>query len=50
MARSRGTPKPNIVVIWGDDIGLTNLSCYSNGVSSPSGPPRVQNRPSSFIT
>jgi arylsulfatase A-like enzyme len=32
MARSRATPKPNIVVIWGDDIGLTNLSCYSNGV------------------
>ncbi|HUC10584.1 MAG TPA: sulfatase-like hydrolase/transferase [Stellaceae bacterium] len=26
------TPKPNIVVIWGDDIGTTNLSCYSNGL------------------
>jgi arylsulfatase len=24
--------KPNIVVIWGDDIGLTNLSCYSDGL------------------
>ena len=24
--------KPNILVIWGDDIGITNLSCYSNGV------------------
>ena len=22
--------KPNILVIWGDDIGITNLSCYSN--------------------
>ena len=33
MARSRArADKPNIVVIWGDDIGLTNLSCYSNGV------------------
>jgi arylsulfatase A-like enzyme len=21
--------KPNILVIWGDDIGITNLSCYS---------------------
>src|SRR5215813_2097686 len=30
MAQSSN--KPNIVVIWGDDIGLTNLSCYSNGV------------------
>jgi arylsulfatase A-like enzyme len=24
--------KPNIVVIWGDDIGQSNLSAYSNGV------------------
>ena len=24
--------KPNILIIWGDDIGQTNLSCYSNGV------------------
>ena len=24
--------KPNIVVIWGDDVGFTNLSVYSRGV------------------
>ncbi len=24
--------KPNIVVIWGDDIGISNLSCYSDGM------------------
>src|SRR6201984_598345 len=24
--------KPNILVIWGDDIGMSNLSCYSHGV------------------
>ena len=24
--------KPNILVIWGDDIGHTNLSCYSDGL------------------
>jgi arylsulfatase A-like enzyme len=24
--------KPNILVIWGDDIGITNLSCYSDGI------------------
>jgi arylsulfatase A-like enzyme len=24
--------KPNILVIWGDDIGLSNLSCYSDGL------------------
>ena len=26
------TEKPNIVVIWGDDIGITNLSCYGDGL------------------
>jgi arylsulfatase len=26
------TVKPNILVIWGDDIGITNLSCYSSGL------------------
>jgi arylsulfatase len=26
------TAKPNILVIWGDDIGITNLSCYSDGL------------------
>src|SRR4051812_11172582 len=29
MAEQR---KPNILVIWGDDIGTTNLSCYSRGL------------------
>ena len=24
--------KPNIVIIWGDDIGISNLSCYSDGL------------------
>lgn len=24
--------KPNILVIWGDDIGMTNISAYSDGV------------------
>jgi arylsulfatase A-like enzyme len=27
-----GGGKPNIVVIFGDDIGITNLSCYSFGM------------------
>jgi arylsulfatase A-like enzyme len=27
-----GTKKPNILVIWGDDIGISNLSCYSSGL------------------
>ena len=24
--------RPNILIIWGDDIGITNLSCYSDGL------------------
>jgi arylsulfatase len=24
--------RPNILVIWGDDIGISNLSCYSDGL------------------
>jgi hypothetical protein len=24
--------KPNILVIWGDDIGQSNLSCYTRGL------------------
>ncbi len=24
--------KPNILIIWGDDVGMTNLSCYSDGI------------------
>lgn len=28
----RAGRKPNILVIWGDDIGMWNLSCYSDGM------------------
>lgn len=24
--------KPNILVMWGDDIGISHLSCYPNGL------------------
>lgn len=27
-----GEKKPNIVIIWGDDIGQTNISAYSHGL------------------
>src|ERR1041384_5909944 len=30
--RMAKTDKPNILVIWGDDIGISNLSCYSHGL------------------
>ena len=32
MPDAQSAKQPNILVIWGDDIGITNLSCYSNGV------------------
>src|SRR5579871_5806350 len=30
--KSSGSEKPNILVIWGDDIGISNLSCYTHGM------------------
>ncbi|HEX5063143.1 MAG TPA: arylsulfatase [Kofleriaceae bacterium] len=32
MANSNAAKKPNILVIFGDDIGIWNLSCYSSGM------------------
>src|SRR5215467_10126934 len=34
MAKQNGKNqnKPNILVMWGDDIGISNLSCYSDGL------------------
>src|SRR5579862_7534773 len=26
------TKKPNVLIMWGDDIGQSNLSCYTKGV------------------
>jgi arylsulfatase len=31
-ALANAQPKPNIVIIWGDDIGQSNVSAYSQGV------------------
>jgi arylsulfatase len=30
--KRRSIEKPNILVMWGDDIGVSNLSCYTNGL------------------
>ena len=31
-AATQAAEKPNILVIWGDDIGITNVSAYSDGI------------------
>src|SRR6187399_2353744 len=32
QVKGKKTDQPNILVIWGDDIGIANLSCYSHGL------------------
>ena len=32
QVKGKKTDQPNILVIWGDDIGISNLSCYSHGL------------------
>jgi len=32
MAPAQAADKPNILVIWGDDIGVSNISAYSRGM------------------
>ena len=32
LAQESGAAKPNILVIWGDDIGQFNVSAYNNGM------------------
>ena len=31
-AHGQQTDKPNILMIWGDDVGITNISAYSHGL------------------
>jgi arylsulfatase len=32
MSSAAAQERPNILVIWGDDIGITNISAYSDGI------------------
>ena len=32
MAQSKSNKKPNILIIWGDDIGWFNISAYNHGI------------------
>jgi arylsulfatase len=37
-ASAQDTKKPNILVIWGDDVGMMNISAYHNGLMGGSTP------------
>ena len=32
ITNAQNTKKPNILILWGDDIGTTNISAYSDGL------------------
>src|SRR5262245_62995441 len=32
VANAQGARKPNILVIWGDDVGVHNISAYNMGI------------------
>jgi len=32
QVEAQNTKKPNVLIIWGDDIGTTNISAYSDGL------------------
>jgi arylsulfatase A-like enzyme len=32
IAQAQDTKKPNVLIIWGDDIGISNISAYSDGL------------------
>src|SRR5688500_2688926 len=32
MAKAKTAKQPNVLVMWGDDIGQANLSCYTRGL------------------
>ena len=40
-----GDKKPNIVVIWGDDIGYWNVSAYNQGMMGYKTPGTLSFRP-----
>jgi len=42
-AQEAAAAKPNILVIWGDDIGITNISAYSMGMVGYRTPYRTPN-------
>jgi arylsulfatase A-like enzyme len=38
--------RPNILIVWGDNVGISDLSCYSDGLMGYRTPPRQE--PASF--
>ena len=40
--------KPNILIIWGDDIGWFNISAYNHGIMNSTSGPTAWARPSAW--
>lgn len=38
LTASAQTDKPNILIIWGDDVGMWNISAYHRGMMGGSTP------------
>lgn len=49
--QSQNTKKPNVLIIWGDDIGISNISAYSSGLMGYTTPniDRIANEGERFL-
>ena len=52
VANGQETKKPNLLVLWGDDIATTNISAYSDGLMGYTTPniDRLANEGLRFLT
>lgn len=51
QAEAQNTKKPNVLIIWGDDIGISNISAYSDGLMGYTTPniDRIANEGERFL-
>ena len=47
--QAQNAEKPNILVIWGDDIGITDISADSHGMTGSMTPTLIINKPGYLI-
>jgi arylsulfatase len=51
QVNAQNTKKPNVLIIWGDDIGISNISAYSSGLMGYTTPniDRIANEGERFL-